>query len=47
LSLILREDYRLRMFEKRELRRIFETKRNEMVGGWRKLLNEELRNLYP
>jgi hypothetical protein len=27
-------------------RKIFGTKRNEMIGGWRKLHNEELRNLY-
>jgi hypothetical protein len=28
------------------LRRIFEPKRNEVTGGWRKLHNEELHNLY-
>jgi hypothetical protein len=28
------------------LRRIFGLKRGEMVGGWRKLYDEELRNLY-
>jgi hypothetical protein len=28
------------------LRRIFETKREEVAGGWRKLHNEELHNLY-
>jgi hypothetical protein len=28
------------------LRRIFGPKRDEMTGGWRKLHNEELRNLY-
>jgi hypothetical protein len=28
------------------LRRIFEPKRNEVIGGWRKLNNEELHNLY-
>jgi hypothetical protein len=32
--------------EKRVLRRISATKRDEMVGGWRKLHNEELHNLY-
>jgi hypothetical protein len=37
---------RLRVFENRVLRRIFGPKRNEMTGGWRKLHNEELRNLY-
>jgi hypothetical protein len=36
----------MRMFENRVLRRIFGTKRDEMVGGSRKLNNEELRNLY-
>jgi hypothetical protein len=34
------------MFEKRVLRRIFEPKRNEVTGGWRKLHIEELHNLY-
>jgi hypothetical protein len=33
------------MFENRVLRRIFRTKRGEMVGGWRRLHNEELRNM--
>jgi hypothetical protein len=28
------------------LRRIFGLKKNEVIGGWRKLHNEELRNLY-
>jgi hypothetical protein len=28
------------------LRRIFGSKRDEIIGGWRKLLNEELHNLY-
>jgi hypothetical protein len=30
----------------RVLRRIFGSKRHEMKGGWRKLHNEELHNLY-
>jgi hypothetical protein len=34
------------VFENRVLRRIFGPKRDEMAGGWRKLHNEELRNLY-
>jgi hypothetical protein len=34
------------VFENRVLRRIFGPKRDEMTGGWRKLHNEELRNLY-
>jgi hypothetical protein len=44
-SLILREEHRLRMFEKRMLWRIFGLKRAEVTGGWRKLHNEELHNL--
>jgi hypothetical protein len=34
------------VFENRVLRRIFGPKRNEVTGGWRKLHNEELHNLY-
>jgi hypothetical protein len=34
------------MFENRVLRRIFEPKRDEVTGGWRKLHNEELHNFY-
>jgi hypothetical protein len=34
------------MFENRMLRRIFGPKRYEVVGGWGKLHNEELLNLY-
>jgi hypothetical protein len=47
LSLTLREEYRLRVFENRVLRRIFGPKRDEVTGGWRKLHNEELHNVYP
>jgi hypothetical protein len=45
-SLTLREEYRLRVFENRVLRRIFGPKRNEVTGEWRKLHNEEFRDLY-
>jgi hypothetical protein len=45
-SLTLREEHRLRQFEKRVLRRIFVPKRDEVTGGWRELHNEELHNLY-
>jgi hypothetical protein len=38
LSLTLREKYRLRVFENRVLRRIFGPKRDEVTGGWRKLV---------
>jgi hypothetical protein len=34
------------MSENRVLRRIFGPKRDEVTGGWRKLHNEELYNLY-
>jgi hypothetical protein len=44
-SLILREEHRLRVFEKRVLRKIFGPKRDNVRGGWRKL-HEELHNLY-
>jgi hypothetical protein len=46
LSLTLRKKHRLRMFENRVLRRIFGPKRDEGTGEWRKLHNEELRDLY-
>jgi hypothetical protein len=42
----LREEHRLRVFENRVLRRIFGPKRVEVTGEWRKLYNEELRDLY-
>ena len=45
-SLTLREERRLRVFEKRVLRRIFGPKRDEVTGEWRKLHNEELNDLY-
>jgi hypothetical protein len=45
-SLTLREERRLRVFENTVLRRIFGPKRDEETGGWRKLHNEELHNLY-
>jgi hypothetical protein len=34
------------VFENRVLRRIFKSKIDEVMGGWRKLHNEELHNLY-
>jgi hypothetical protein len=36
----------VRVFESRVLRIIFGQNRDEMTGGWRKLHNEELHNLY-
>jgi hypothetical protein len=41
-----RDEHRLRVFENRMLRRIFGSKRNEVTEEWRKLHNEELRDLY-
>jgi len=45
-SLTLREERRLRVFEKRVLRRIFGPRRDEVIGEWRKLHNEEHNGLY-
>jgi hypothetical protein len=45
-SLTLREEHRLKVFEKRVLRRIFGPKRDEVYGDLRKLQNWELHNLY-
>jgi hypothetical protein len=44
--LTLRAEHRLRVFLNRVLRKIFEPKRDEVTGEWRKLHNEELRDLY-
>jgi hypothetical protein len=44
-SLTLREEQRLRVFEKRVLRKIFGPKREE-DGSWRKLHNDGLHSLY-
>jgi hypothetical protein len=46
LSLTLREEHRLRLFDNRVLRRIFGPKGDEITGEWRKLHKEELHNLY-
>jgi hypothetical protein len=45
-SLTLMEKHRLRVFENKVLSRIFGPKRDEVTGGWRKLHNEELHDLY-
>jgi hypothetical protein len=45
-SLTLKEERRLRVFVKRELRIIFGAKRDEVTGECRKLHNEELIDLY-
>jgi hypothetical protein len=45
-SLTLKEEHKLKVFENRVLRRIFGCKREEVAGGWRRMHNEELHNLY-
>jgi hypothetical protein len=46
VSLTLREEHRLRVFENNVLSRVFGLKRDEMTGEWRKLHHEELHDLY-
>ena len=46
MSLTLREERRLRVFENRVLRRVFGPKRDELTGESRKLHNEKLNDLY-
>jgi hypothetical protein len=41
----IREEHRPWVIESRVLRRIFSTKRDEIIAGWRNL-HEELRNFY-
>jgi len=45
-SLKLREERKLRLFENMVLRRIFGSRRDEVMGEWRRLHNEELNDLY-
>ena len=45
-SLTLREKHTLRVFENKVIRKIFVSKRDEIVGEWRKLHNSELHALY-
>jgi hypothetical protein len=42
----LREERKLRVFENMVLRRIFEPRRDEVTGEWRRLHKEELNDLY-
>jgi hypothetical protein len=42
----LREERKLRVFENMVLRRIFGPRRDEVMGEWRRMHNEELNNLY-
>jgi hypothetical protein len=43
----LTEEHRLRVFESRVLRRIFELKRKEVKGRRRKFYNEDLHDCIP
>jgi hypothetical protein len=45
-SLTVREEHKLRVSESKVLGRISGPKRDGVKGGWRKLHNEELHNLY-
>jgi hypothetical protein len=45
-SLTVREEHKLRVFENRVLKRIFGRKRDGVTGGWRKLHNKKLHNLF-
>ena len=45
-SLTLWEESKLRVFENMVLRRIFGPRRDEVTGDWRRLHNEELKDLY-
>jgi hypothetical protein len=45
-SLTLREEYGLRVFQNRVLRRLFGTKRDAVTGEWRRLHKEKLNDLY-
>jgi PAS domain-containing protein len=46
ISIALYEEDSFRVFENRVLRKIFGSKREEVEGGWRRLHNERLHNLY-
>jgi hypothetical protein len=46
LFLSLNEEHRLRVFENRVLKRTYGPKREEVTGGWRRLHNKDLHNLY-
>ena len=46
-SLTLREGRKLRVFQNMVFRRIFGPRRNEVMGEWRRMNDEELNDLYP
>jgi hypothetical protein len=45
-SITILEDYRLRIFNNIVLRRILRLKMDEVMGGYKKLHNEEIHNSY-
>jgi len=45
-SMTMREERRMRVFENRVLRKIFGPMRDERIGEWRQLHNEEHNDLY-
>ena len=45
-SMTLQEEKKLKMSENMMLRRIFGSRRDEVMGEWRRLHNEELNDLY-
>jgi hypothetical protein len=45
-SLTIRKEHRLRVFENQVVRRISGPKRDEVIGGWRKLQNKKLFDFY-
>jgi hypothetical protein len=45
-SLVIREEHGVRVFENRVLRETSGPKREEVMGGWKRLHTEELRDLY-
>jgi hypothetical protein len=45
-SLSLRQEHTLVVFENRMLRRIFGSRRKEIIGGSKKLYNEDLHKFY-
>jgi hypothetical protein len=46
MIIAVREEHKLSIFENRVQGSIFGPKREGLVGGWRRLHNEELHNLY-
>jgi hypothetical protein len=45
MSVVLGEEHRAKAFKNRALRRIFGPKKDEIMGGWKKLCTE-IHNMY-